>query len=87
MNNKVNMCSYLGFLDNNMYTADPNNYFSLTNATGIDANDYDMMNDDNVALFWENEGCCGSTPGQNEDLGFCKTLGFWSSKTPFMPYC
>ena len=70
-----------------MYTADPNSYFLLTNATGIDENGYDMMNDDNFALFWEDEGCCGSKPGQNEDLGFYETLGFWNSKTLFMPDC
>ena len=51
----------------------------------MDENGYDMMNDDNVALFWDNEGRCGSIPGQIEELGFCETLGFWSSKTPFTP--
>ena len=53
----------------------------------MDENGYDMMNDDNVALFWDNEGRCGPTPGPTQDLGFLKTLGFWSSKTPFTPNC
>ena len=56
-------------------------------ATGINANGYGMMNDDNVALFWDNEERCGSIRGQTEELGFCETLGFWSSKTPFTRDC
>ena len=70
-----------------MYTTGLNAYFWLANAIGMDENDYDMMNDDNVALFWDNEGRCGSIRGQTEELGFCETLGFWSSKTPFTPDC
>ena len=54
------------------------NYFWLTNATGMNVNGYGMINDDNISLFWDNEGRSGFRRGQNEELGFCKTLSFWS---------
>ena len=59
MNNTVNLCSYLGFCDNNMYTTGLNNYFWFTNATEMDANGYDMMNDDKFPLFRTIRGVVG----------------------------
>ena len=46
------------------YTTGPNVYFWLTNAIGIDTNEYDMMNDDNVALFGTILGVVGPHDGK-----------------------
>ena len=37
-------------------------------ATGMDGNSFDMLNDGNLTLFLGNGGCCGSTWGPNEEL-------------------
>ena len=42
-----------------MYTTGLNNYFWFTNATEMDANDYDMMNDDKFPLFRTIRGVVG----------------------------
>ena len=51
-----------------MCTAGPKDNMWLTEATGMDVNGFDMLNDGNFTLFLGNRGCCGSTWGPNEEL-------------------
>ena len=51
-----------------MCTAGPKDNMWLTEATGMDVNGFDMLNDGNLTLFLGNRGCCGSTWGPNEEL-------------------
>ena len=68
VNNKVDLYSYLRLCGDIMCTASPKNNLQLTEATGIDASGFDMLDDSNSALFLDDGGCCGSTWGQNEEL-------------------
>ena len=64
----VNLYSYLGFCDNNMCIIGPNSMFWLREATVMDGNGSDMLNDGNFAPFLDNWGCYGSTWEQNAEL-------------------
>ena len=55
-----------------MCTVDPNDNLLLTEATGIDVNGFEMLNDGNLTLFLGNGGCCGTTWGPNEELEICR---------------
>ena len=68
MSKKVNLFSYMRFCGNIMRTGGPNNNSWLIEATGMDENGCDMLNDGNFTHFLDNGGCCGSTWGQNEEL-------------------
>ena len=68
MNKTVNLYSYLRFCGNIMCTVGPNNNLWLTEATGMNTNGSDVLNGDDFAPFLDNEGCCWSTLGQNEEL-------------------
>ena len=71
VNNKVDLYSYLRFCGDIMCTAGPKNNVQLTEATGIDASGFDMLNDGNSALFLDNGGCCGSTWRNMKNCRFC----------------
>ena len=51
-----------------MCNAGSNDNLWLTEATGMDTNDYDMSNDSSFALFLGGRGCRGSAWGQHEEL-------------------
>ena len=68
VNKTINLYSYLRFCGNIKCTAGPNGNVWLIEATGIDTNGFEMLNDGNFALLLGNGGCCGSAWGQNEDL-------------------
>ena len=51
-----------------MYIGGPNNQFRLTEATGMDANGCDVLNDCNFAPMLGKGGIVGSHRGQNDDL-------------------
>ena len=68
VNNTVNLYSYLEFCGNIMFTLGPNNNLWLTEATGMDKNGCDMLNDSKFAFFLDNWGCRGSAWGQNQEL-------------------
>ena len=51
-----------------MCTAGPNDNLWLTEATGMDANDFDMLNGGNSTLFCEIGGRCVFPSGPNEEL-------------------
>ena len=68
VDNTVNLYSYLGIRVNIMFTTGPNDSLWLTEATGMDTNGCNMLNDSNFALFWTVGGGCGSAWGQNEEL-------------------
>jgi hypothetical protein len=68
VNNTVNLYRYLKFCGNIMFTLGPNNNLWLTEATGMDTNGCDMLNDSKFAFFLDNWGCRGSAWGQNQEL-------------------
>ena len=51
VNNKVDLYSYLRLCGDIMCTASLKNNLQLTEATGIDASGFDMLDDRNSALF------------------------------------
>ena len=71
VNKMVNLYSYWKLCDNIMCTAGPNDNLWLTEATGMDSNGCDMPNDNNVALFWGNSGCCMSAWSKMKNLRCC----------------
>ena len=68
VNKMVNLYRYLRFCGNIMCTAGRNSNLWLTEATGMDTNGSDVLNDDDFAPFLDSGGCCWSTLGQNEEL-------------------
>ena len=67
-NKKANLYNYLRFCGNIIFTAGSNDTVCLTEATGMDTNGCDMLNDSKFALFLDNGGCCGSAWEENEEL-------------------
>ena len=53
VNEIINLYSYLRFCGNIKYTAGPNDNLWLTEATRVDINGFEMLNDGNFALFQE----------------------------------
>ena len=76
MNKTVNLYSNLRFCDNIMHTAGPNNNFWLIEATGMDANDFDMLNNGNFTLFREMVGVVGPHGGKMKNCRFCSYGNF-----------
>ena len=54
----------------------PKRQLLLTEATGMDTNGLDMLNDGNLTLFLGNGGRCGTTWGPNEELENCSYGNF-----------
>ena len=75
-----NLYNHLGFWDSIMCTVRPNNHFWSMAVTGMDANGYNMMNDDIFSLFWHYGGYCGSTWEQHEEIGLRETPNVWREK-------
>ena len=59
-----------------MCTVGPNDNLWLTEATGKDANGFDMLNDGNFALFSGNGGVVGPHGGQMKNWRFCSYGNF-----------
>ena len=76
VNNTVNLYSYLRFCGNIMFTAGPNDNVWLTEATGRDTNDYNMLNDSNFALFWTMGGVVGPHGSKMKNWRFCSCGNF-----------
>ena len=59
---------YLRFCDNIMCTMGPNNKWWLIEATRMDVDGFDILNDGNLTLFTGNRGCSEFTWRPNEEL-------------------
>ena len=59
-----------------MCTVGPNDNMWLTEATGMDVNGFDMLNDGNFTLFWEMGGGVGPHGGQMKNWRFCSYGNF-----------
>ena len=76
VNNTLNRYSYLIFCGNTKCIAGPNGNLSLTEATGMDINGFEMLNDGNVALFREMGVVVGPYGGKMKIWRFCSYGNF-----------
>ena len=68
VNKTANLYSYLRFCGNIKCTAGSNDKWWLTEASEMDINSFEMLNDGNFALFLGMGVIVGPHVGQNEDL-------------------
>ena len=76
VNKTVNLYSYLRFCGNIMCTAGPNDNVQLTEATGMDTNGCDMLNDGNFALSWRIGDVVGPHGEKMKNWRFCSYGNF-----------
>ena len=70
VNKKVDLYSYRRFCGKIMCTAGTNTNLGLAEATGMNANGFDMLNDDDFALFWTMGGVVGPREGKTKNWRF-----------------
>ena len=82
VNNKVDLYSYLRFCGKITCTAGPNTNLRLAEATRMNANGFDMLNDDDFALFWTMGSVVGLRGGNTKNWRF-RSYGNFGEKRRF----